>query len=740
MTKPDPTLPVDKWSLVAARVEELNAAWSADALIPDLPQFMSSENEEIRHLLMLELIKADLENRWSRGLQRFIEEYYEDFPELVGAVPGELIFEEYHIRRAAGDEVSLTDLTDRFPQQKRELMSLLAVNPSFAASRDQLTSHAWKQTQAGQRLGDFDLLVELGAGSFARVFYARQRSMQRLVAVKVSEDRGNEGLTLAQLDHECIVRVYDQQRIPDLELRLLYMQYLPGGTLAEMIRELRNVPRDEWNGTTYLRILDRRVSDRGDHWPNESAVRTRLMQMSWPEVVCWIGSRLASALVYAHQRQVLHRDLKPANILLTAEGVPKLADFNISFSGQTADVSAEEHFGGSLAYMSPEQLRACDPEDTLQAGDLDERADLFSLGALLWELLHGKRPFHECTSPVDGMLPFKSLLEARRNGVEPDRVSAVGTADSSAVDIVLRQCLRFERTDRPSSAAELQRELELCQDPEARRLLAPQQGVLRRQICRYPIPATALVTLLPNSIGAVFNFRYNKTEIQLHLPEATDDFMWVQSVINAVAFPIGIFIGIWLMLSIAAAVRAHDAATAPARQLQLQRKKCVQMGWLIGCLSLTLWLLAAPAYPLTLHVMRGDLPAVLYGHFLASLALCGLIGAAYPFLGVSCLSIRCFYPSLLRWDTVHRDDIRLLEQLSQTAWLSILCAAMVPMLGAGIMVLVDSDQRSSLLALTVGGALGFGVALTMFRLLQRDIATLTRILTANLKGPSTTSH
>ena len=83
----------------------------------------------------------------------------------------------------------------------------------------------------GDRIDDFELIARLGEGAFAHVFLARQISMQRLVAVKISADHGMEPQTLAQLDHDHIVRVYDQRTVADSGLRLLYMQYVAGGTL-----------------------------------------------------------------------------------------------------------------------------------------------------------------------------------------------------------------------------------------------------------------------------------------------------------------------------------------------------------------------------------------------------------------------------------------------------------------------------------------------------------------------------
>src|SRR5271155_5065425 len=97
----------------------------------------------------------------------------------------------------------------------------------------------------GDQIDDFDLLAELGSGAFAKVFLARQRSMQRLVALKGSCDQSTEPQTLAQLDHDYIVRVYDQRLLPERRLRLLYMQYVSGGTLQAVIYRVRQTPPEK---------------------------------------------------------------------------------------------------------------------------------------------------------------------------------------------------------------------------------------------------------------------------------------------------------------------------------------------------------------------------------------------------------------------------------------------------------------------------------------------------------------
>src|SRR4029078_10865324 len=102
-----------------------------------------------------------------------------------------------------------------------------------------------------------------------------------------------------------------------------------------------------------------------------SRLERRHASTGWPETVCRLCIQLAYALDHAHRQGVLHRDAKPANVLLTADGSPKLADFNISFCSQLDGASPAAYFGGSLAYMSPEQIEACNPAHEREPQDLD---------------------------------------------------------------------------------------------------------------------------------------------------------------------------------------------------------------------------------------------------------------------------------------------------------------------------------------------------------------------------------
>ena len=124
-----------------------------------------------------------------------------------------MIAEEFHARRRHATAASAGEYLERFPQWKDELVQLIGSDAAAQAIREKAGKP--DLLAAGQTVDDFDLLAAVGEGAFAKVFLARQRSLQRLVALKVSADHGTEPQTLAQLDHPHIVRVYDQRILPE---------------------------------------------------------------------------------------------------------------------------------------------------------------------------------------------------------------------------------------------------------------------------------------------------------------------------------------------------------------------------------------------------------------------------------------------------------------------------------------------------------------------------------------------
>lgn len=365
--------------------------------------------------------------------------------------------------------------------------------------------------------------------------------MQRLVAVKISEDHGSEPQTLAQLDHDYIVRVFDQRLLEGGALRLLYMQYLPGGTLLGVVKAARQRSPDQRSGRLLLDVVDQALADKGEIRPTDSAVRAEIASLTWPETVAWLGRRLADALDYAGSHGVLHRDIKPANVLLTADGVPKLADFNISFSTETSGDSPVAYFGGSLSYMSPEQLSAIHPDRPGTAADMDTRSDLYSLGVVLWEFLAGTKPFADGTGGDAGdRTTLDAMLERRSHGVVPHPRDDLPADCPTTLSRVLSKALEPDPADRWSSGNELAQQLDVCLDPRARDLVDPPKDSWRERLRRWPHPIMALAIAVPNLLAIVYSYHHNKTLIIDKLArDAQDRFDLLTRWSYLIAFPTG---------------------------------------------------------------------------------------------------------------------------------------------------------------------------------------------------------
>ena len=183
----------ESMDVLAGFLDAFVTAWEASKAPPDLQAFLP-ETGEIRRLTLVELIKVDLEYRWlNRGCPKRLADYLAEFPELGRErVPSDLIYEEFHIRKQSGQDVSPEEYLQAFPAQAAEIASLLGMEQKYESSSFHKNSKQRRlaEVRSGETIEDFDLLVELGSGAFAKVFLARQRSMERLVALKVATDRG----------------------------------------------------------------------------------------------------------------------------------------------------------------------------------------------------------------------------------------------------------------------------------------------------------------------------------------------------------------------------------------------------------------------------------------------------------------------------------------------------------------------------------------------------------------------
>ncbi len=597
----------DSLTLITRALEAFVSAWeeASPESPPDINQHLPATGD-LRHTIWVEMVKIDLEFRWCvHNVPKRISEYQTEFPEMVVAgLPVDLIYEEYHLRKQAGIAVDAKEYLEEFPDQAVELKCLLGLNSEESTCiYDRQNKTTLEEIKVGERFDDFDLLTSLGQGAFAKVYLARQISMQRLVALKVSANKGSEPQTLAQLDHDYIIRVFDVREIPEQSLRLLYMQYVSGGTLEDVVKCVKRAEEQSLNGSMLLQAVDQSLEKNGETRPVESEIRKFHHSADWSNSVCWIGARIALALVYAHQKGVFHRDVKPANVLLTAEGVPKLADFNISFCSELTGATPAAYFGGSLAYMSPEQLEACHPGNPRTPESLNEASDFYSLSVMLWELLAGERPFDDGFPQGSFLSTLDEMIERRRYGITSEAISKLPDDCPPGLQRVLITALQSNIEKRFQTGKELSKQLEICRDPYAEDLLYPPENSYRKKLFPYAVVIVVIMAFVPNLLAARFNFVYNHEEIVSQLGDSFSFFDRLQTIINGIGFPLGMGIIGWLTWMIYK--KSKPTPSLLPDSLENARKRAFRLGHHSAIVGVVVWVIAGVIYPVTMHLVAG---------------------------------------------------------------------------------------------------------------------------------------
>jgi serine/threonine-protein kinase len=347
----------------------------------------------------------------------------------------------------SGRQVDIEQVARAHPQLADELRELWAVAQvaeefgSLSAAADE-NVHGVDVSQKRSRFdppalgfGDYELYEELGRGGMGVVYRARQKSLDRIVALKIvlagsratnadlARFRG-EAETAARLNHPHIVPVYDVGQHDGLPY--FTMRYVPGTTLAERL------PEGPLPGREAARLL----------------------------------APIARAIAKAHQQGVLHRDLKPSNVLIDTEGRPYVSDFGLAKrllsesadDSHTVPLAPKTQTGailGTPGYMSPEQAAG-------SRGTIGPGTDIYSLGAILYSLLTGRPPF-QAASPVDTV-----MMVLEQDPISPQLLNPRVDRD---LEMIALKCLQKPTELRYNTADELADDLEayLADEPVSAR-------------------------------------------------------------------------------------------------------------------------------------------------------------------------------------------------------------------------------------------------------------------------------
>ena len=311
----------------------------------------------------------------------------------------------------------------------------------------------------GTKLGPYEIVGPLGAGGMGEVYRARDTRLGRDVAVKVvpshlsqrpetRERFEREARAISSLNHPHICTLYDVGREGDADY--FVMELLEGESLAKRL-------------------------ERGPLKLDEALK---------------VAAQVADGLAEAHRHGIVHRDLKPANVVLTKAGakildfgVAKLRDDRVSETmTRTTPLTSAGSMVGTVQYMAPEQL---------EGKPVDHRADLFALGAVIHEMVTGKRAF-------DGTSQASIIAAILKE--DPRGVSELVPVAPASLDRVVKSCLAKDPADRWQDAADLARELRWIAEGKETAAAAPARG--GRAVLPWAVAAVATVVAVALAVAA----------------------------------------------------------------------------------------------------------------------------------------------------------------------------------------------------------------------------------------------
>lgn len=434
----------------------------------------------------------DRSNDFRDSLQASPIDTEETDPRIFAAV------QEYMAELDAGRRPNRQEFLARHPEIREDLsvclQGLAFLNSAAAEIHAGLSGPSHEQQRSfeaelasSKPLGDFKLIREIGRGGMGVVYEAVQLSLGRRVAVKVLPLAGaldhrqlqrfrNEAQAAAQLHHTNIVPVYAVGC--ERSVHFYAMQLIDGQSLADVVRLLR--------GT-----VDRSAAQASSD-PVESLSTMRTTKpAAYFRSVAQLAIQACEALEYAHQLGVVHRDIKPANLLLDARGTLWVTDFGLAHVYSDNNLTQTGDVLGTLRYMSPEQASG-------RAIVLDQRADLYSLGVTLYELLTLQRA-----------VPGESREELLNqiSSIDPPSMRSISSAIPVDLETIVGKAIAKDPGERYPTARALASDLQrfLADEPILARPPSTVDKLIKWTRRHRSIAVSAVAMLLLTSIGLLIS-------------------------------------------------------------------------------------------------------------------------------------------------------------------------------------------------------------------------------------------
>lgn len=358
----------------------------------------------------------------------------------------DLIYEEFCLRNEAGETLVPSTFCKKFPTYHQSLQRLIDVHQFLDAHPEVAEEKKWRWPESGDTVLGFKIIQKLGEGAIAKVYLAQQPDLgQRLVVVKISRNGATEAKLLGKLEHSSIVPVHSVHQDAASGLTCICMPFLGTATLVDL-HDLAFSKGQPPVSAEILMTVARQYRSLGTR-DSEEPPAPFSSQDTYVEGIVRLGVQLAEALAAAHAAGIMHRDIKPSNVLLSRSGRPMLLDFNLS-----TDLEMPlERVGGTVAYMAPERICCLIANDVKSESKIDPRSDVYSLAAVLYELLSGE--LHSRPRPAPGK---QARLEEWLKGrlAAPPSLASLNRQVDPQMDQVLLKALSPNPLDRFPSAAE----------------------------------------------------------------------------------------------------------------------------------------------------------------------------------------------------------------------------------------------------------------------------------------------